>query len=544
MNKSLTSLALILVPLVGFTERPNILLLIAEDLSPRIEPYGDDLAKTPNLTKLGTKSIRYTSTFTTAGVCAPSRASLITGQHQISFGAQHMRTSTSPLGKYLALPPDQVKAFPELLRREGYFTFTDSKLDYQFSGIRSGSGPFTIWDSESASDTGWRDRNENQPFFGMINFFETHESGVMRPSGIPHSATHLATQLARLKLVAPEITNPQDVKLPPYYPDNHVVRRDIARHYDNIALMDERLGAITRALKEDGLFENTIIIWTSDHGDGLPRAKRELLDSGIKVPLLIKLQCDTETKCVAKTDDRLVSFVDLAPTILSLASAPVPHWLHGQNIFDSSRTYVFASRDRIDEVEDRQRAIRSKDYKYIRSWYPGVPGGHELDYRDNLDMVRNWRKLFLEKKLTTIESKWFEPPGERQLYNVFEDPFETNNLINKKEHEHIVRDLDQQLTDFLIRVGDKSELSEDEMKETLLCNGEICQTAAPTLTWENGKAHLSSKEGASIGYQAKKSDKWSLYIAPLDLSTFRYKAVRYGFEESEVLVARAPNPAE
>ena len=544
MNKSLTSLALILVPLVGLTERPNILLLIAEDLSPRIEPYGDDLAKTPNLTKLGTKSIRYTSTFTTAGVCAPSRASLITGQHQISFGAQHMRTSTSPLGKYLALPPDQVKAFPELLRREGYFTFTDSKLDYQFSGIRSGSGPFTIWDSESASDTGWRDRNENQPFFGMINFFETHESGVMRPSGIPHSATHLATQLARLKLVAPEVTNPHDVKLPPYYPDTDVVRRDIARHYDNIALMDERLGAITRALKEDGLFENTIIIWTSDHGDGLPRAKRELLDSGIKVPLLIKLQCNAETTCIAKTDDRLVSFVDLAPTILSLASAPVPHWLHGQNIFDSSRTYVFASRDRIDEVEDRQRAIRSKDYKYIRSWYPGVPGGHELDYRDNLDMVRNWRKLFLEKKLTTIESKWFEPPGERQLYNLFEDPFETNNLINKKEHEHIVRDLDQQLTDFLIRVGDKSELSEDEMKETLLCDGEICQTAAPTLTWENGKAHLSSKEGASIGYQAKKSDKWSLYIAPLDLSTFRYKAVRYGFEESEVLVARAPNPAE
>ena len=544
MNKSLTSLALILVPLVGLTERPNILLLIAEDLSPRIEPYGDNLAKTPNLTKLGTKSIRYTSTFTTAGVCAPSRASLITGQHQISFGAQHMRTSTSPLGKYLALPPDQVKAFPELLRREGYFTFTDSKLDYQFSGIRSGSGPFTIWDSESASDTGWRDRNENQPFFGMINFFETHESGVMRPSGIPHSATHLATQLARLKLVAPEVTNPHDVKLPPYYPDTDVVRKDIARHYDNIALMDERLGAITRALKEDGLFEDTIIIWTSDHGDGLPRAKRELLDSGIKVPLLIKLQCNAETTCIAKTDDRLVSFVDLAPTILSLASAPVPHWLHGQNIFESSRTYVFASRDRIDEVEDRQRAIRSKDYKYIRSWYPGVPGGHELDYRDNLDMVRNWRKLFLEKKLTTIESRWFEPPGERQLYNVFEDPFETNNLINKKEHEHIARDLDQQLTDFLIRIGDKSELSEDEMKETLLCNGEICQTAAPTLTWENGKAHLSSKEGASIGYQAKKSDQWSLYIAPLDLSTFRYKAIRYGFEESEVLVARAPNPAE
>ena len=378
----------------------------------------------------------------------------------------------------------------------------------------------------------------------MINFFETHESGVMRPSGIPHSATHLATQLARLKLVAPEITNPQDVELPPYYPDNDVVRRDIARHYDNIALMDQRLGAITRALKEDGLFENTIIIWISDHGDGLPRAKRELLDSGIKVPLLIKLQCNTETMCIAKTDDRLISFVDLAPTILSLAGATVPNWVHGQNIFESSRTYVFASRDRIDEVEDRQRAVRSNEYKYIRSWHPDVPGGHELDYRDNLDMVRNWRELYLEKKLTPIESKWFGPPGKQQLYNVFEDPFETNNLINQKEYGHIVRHLDQQLTDFLVRVGDKSELSEEEMRKTILCKGEICQTSAPSLTWENGKAHLSSIEGASIGYKAKKSDKWSLYIAPLGLSTFRYKAIRYGFKDSEELVAQAPNPAE
>ena len=159
----------------------------------------------------------------------------------------------------------------------------------------------------------------------MINFFETHESGVMRPSGIPHSATHLATQLARMKLVAPEITNLKDVKLPPYYPITDVMRKDVARHYDNISLMDHRLGTIIRALEEDGLFEDTIIIWTSDHGDGLPRAKRELLDSGIKVPLLIKLQCTAETKCSAKTDERLVSFVDLAPTILSLVNAPLPH---------------------------------------------------------------------------------------------------------------------------------------------------------------------------------------------------------------------------
>ena len=167
---------------------PNILLLVAEDLSPRIGAYGDVVARTPNLDALAERGVRYTRVFTTAGVCAPSRAALIMGQHQISFAAQHMRTTTGPLGEYYARPDPGLKAFPELLRREGYYTFTDSKLDYQFSGIRAGTGPFSIWDAQGV-DTHWRDREPGQPFFGMINFLETHESGVMRSDGLPHSAS-------------------------------------------------------------------------------------------------------------------------------------------------------------------------------------------------------------------------------------------------------------------------------------------------------------------------------------------------------------------
>ncbi len=535
---------LLLMPVVGMGDTPNILLLVAEDLSPRIEPYGDKIARTPNLSKLAAQSTLFTNVFTTAGVCAPSRAALITGQHQISFGAQHMRTSTSPLGKYFALPAEHVKGFPELLRQKGYFTFTDSKLDYQFSGIRSGSGPFSLWDRENSEDTGWRDRQPEQPFFGLINFFETHESGVMRPSGIPHSATHLATQLARFKLIAPQVTDPESVTLPPYYPDIDSVRTDLARHYDNIALMDTRVGNILSALEEDGLLENTVVIWTSDHGDGLPRAKRELFDSGIRVPFLMRVPCKGADDCGSNIDDRLVSFVDIAPTLLFLAQAPIPDWLHGVNFLQSTRKYIFASRDRIDEIEDRQRAIRTKHFKYIRSWRPEVPGGHQLDYRDNIDMVRDWRTLYQAKKLNQTQSDWFEAPGIGQLYDLSKDPFETINLINDPKQSKLITEMEHSLSDFLKKIGDTSVIPEEQMRKNFLCLSEICKTPAPEIRWEDGKASLSSSIGASIGYQLPDSKHWSLYQTPIGLSNFKYKAIRYGFEESETFFAKSPNPTE
>jgi arylsulfatase A-like enzyme len=537
-------LVFVFIPIRAIYSLPNILLLVAEDLSPRIEPYGDEIAQTPNLSKLARQSTLFTNAFTTAGVCAPSRAALITGQHQISFGGQHMRTSTSLLGKYFALPAEHVKGFPELLREEGYFTFTDSKLDYQFSGIRSGSGPFSLWDIENAEDTGWRQRQAQQPFFGLINFFETHESGVMRPSGLPHSATHLATQLARLKLVAPQVTDPESVTLPPYYPDIDSVRSDLARHYDNIALMDARVGNILSALEEDGLLENTVIIWTADHGDGLPRAKRELFDSGLKVPFLMRIPCKGIRDCGSKTDDRMVSFVDIAPTLLSLAQAPIPLWLHGVNFLQSAREYVFASRDRIDEVEDRQRAVRNKRFKFIRSWRAEVPGGHELAYRDNIDMVRDWRRLYQEKQLNQVQSNWFEAPGARQLYDLAKDPFETINVINDANYSAITDEMEQALSNFLERVGDTSVISEEQMRENFLCENEVCKTPNPQIQWKNGKAHLSSEMGASVGYQIQNSEHWALYQTPIELPNFKYKAIRYGFEESETLLARRPSPTD
>ena len=186
-----------------------------------------------------------------------------------------MRASSFPNGAYKAVPPAQVKAYPELLRAEGYYTWTDNKLDYQFSGVRAGSGPSTIWDDEG-NDGGWQNRRSGQPFFGMINFLVTHESGVFTPLGSwPNGAIHLASQILRA-VTLPKVNDihpvqPSQVTIPPYYPDTPTVRSDIARHYNNIAAMDRQVGDILQQLENDGLADSTIVIWTTDHGDGLPR---------------------------------------------------------------------------------------------------------------------------------------------------------------------------------------------------------------------------------------------------------------------------------
>ena len=521
---------------------PNILLLVAEDLSPRIGAWGDRVASTPNLDQLARHSVRYTQAFTTAGVCAPSRAALMMGQHQISFGAQHMRASTGPLGEYYAQPDPALKAFPELLRRAGYFTFTDSKLDYQFSGVRAGTGPFTMWDQEGLRSH-WRHREPGQPFFGLINFLETHESGVMRMDVEPYSEVHAATQRMRRNygIVAESVTDPADVQVPPYYPDIPEVRADLARHYDNVHAMDARVGRILSELEADGLRDRTIVIWTSDHGDGLPRAKRELLDTGIHVPMLVHVPAAYQAPgwTPGTVDARLVSFVDIAPTILGWAGVEVPEALHGTSFLNSAREYVFASRDRIDEVQDRQRAARDHRYKYIRSWEPGVPGGHALAYRDNLDMVRAMRARWQADGLNADQARWFEAAGREQLYDLEADPHELNNLIGDAALQSKTDRLRRALDRWLQRVGDMSAVPEAEMRERFLEGGKLPVTPAPSAVWQDGLLRANASGGASIGYRTDEG-RWRLYVKPVAVEAQRLevKAVRYGWRESSVVALK------
>ena len=291
MKRWCLPILLLLSQSVLAADRPNILLLMAEDLSTRIGAFGDRVAVTPHLDQLAREGVRYPNTFTTAGVCAPSRAAHIMGAHQNSFGGQHMRTSSShwPL-QYRTVPPADMKAYPELLRQAGYFTFVTTKLDYQFSGTGPGSGPFTIWDLESRAGFPLDEVPAEMPFFGFVTFMETHESGMFPRWSWPRNTTHLLLQVLHiyLNLGVDDVVGPEDVTVPPYLPDTAAVRRDIARHYNNIHTMDLRVGEILAGLEDAGLADNTIVIWTTDHGDGLPRGKRELFDSGIRVPMIIR----------------------------------------------------------------------------------------------------------------------------------------------------------------------------------------------------------------------------------------------------------------
>lgn len=531
-------------------ERPNILVLMAEDMSGRVSAFGDEVAVTPHLEQLAREGIRYPNTFTTAGVCAPSRAAHITGMHQVSIGGQHMRTSNSPLGSYKSVPPPEVKAYPELLRAAGYYTWTDAKLDYQFSHARAGSGPFTIWDDEG-SDGHWRSRAAGQPFYGLVNFLVTHESGVFAPLGHwPHSFQHLVVQVLRA-ITLPSVAEnspvrPDQVQVPPYYPDTPIVRADIARHYNNIAAMDRQVGEILAALEADGLADSTIVIWTTDHGDGLPRGKRDLFDSGIRVPMIIRWPeaYRPEGVTAGSVDERLVSFIDLAPTLLRLAGVDRPVYLQGRDfILGEPRHYIYAARDRVDEVNDRQRAVRDERFKYIRSWHPDQPGGHHLAFRDNMDMMIELWELLEAGELNQAQRQWFEAPGEERLFDLRNDPHELINLAGDARYQVELGRLRGALATWRSRIDDSGEESEAQLIARFQPSGTIPLTETPELEFYDGRMRISSDtNGASIAYRTE-GTRWQLYNQPIVIrsgTVVQAKAIRYGWEESDIVEGIAP----
>ena len=536
----------LLIPTVALAERPNILIIMAEDLSPRIGAFGDKVAVTPNIDALAQQGVRYTNVFTTAGVCSPSRAGHILGQHQISTGTQHMRSSGGPNGGYVSVPPEHVKAYPELLRKAGYYTFNANKTDYQFTPTFGNDGVNdAIWDVNKNGAT-WRDLPRDKPFFGMITLAVTHESGMFDPLGTwPQSIQHFVMQLVRYfsssfggdlpELTEQEKTNPKDIVLEPYYPDTPLVRRDIARHYDNIQIMDKQVGQILEQLEQDGLADNTIVLWTTDHGDGLPRAKRELFDSGLKAPMVIRWHNNMPAKA-GSTDDRLISYLDFAPTFLNIAKTELPKWLHGQDFTSSNREYIYASRDRIDAIPDRQRAVRSKQYKYIKSWQPQQPGGHPLEFRDNLAIMRELTTLHKQGKLNDVQSQWLKPPGEERLFDVLADPYELNNLAAGESSQLVLAQMQTALSEWLEKVEDYSDMPELKQAEMFAPNGERLVTPLPLIKRVGSAIEITAQLNASIVYRVNDAERWSLYSRPLvlgDGDNLEAKAVRYGWLESD-----------
>lgn len=486
-------------------KQPNIVWIVCEDMSPHLGSYGETVAKTPFLDQLAKEAVRYTQVYSTAGVCAPSRCALITGNYQTAIGGQHMRTlglsanakDDYPIGlkPYSAVIPAGVKCFSEYLRMAGYYCTNNAKQDYQFEA------PVTAWD-ESSKRAHWRKRpSKSQPFFSVFNIETTHESQVW----------------AREK--QPLLVNPKDVLVPPYYPDDSVSRKTIARFLSNVMVMDQQVGEIIQQLKEDGLYEESIIFFYSDHGDGMPFVKRELSQRGLKVPLLIK----SPHLPKGKVDHQLISFVDMGPTVLSLAGVKIPQKIHGQAFLGgqqakAKRNYIYAARDRVDAEYDRVRAVSDGRYKYIRNYMPEKSYYQPIKYRLQNPLMTHMLALKAAGKLNETQLKWFRPTKSvEELFDTQNDPHEFTNLASDPAYKNKLAELRKKHLDWVSHYGDLGEMPELDMLK-LWWKGEANppKTDQTKVAIVAGKAQLSClTPGASIGYRKNSKDTWMVYTKPV-----------------------------
>ncbi len=419
-------------------EKPNILWITSEDNGPQLGAYGDDYADTPNIDGLAAKGMIYLNALSTAPVCAPARTTIISGMYPPCLGAEHMRSMTRL--------PSNMKMFPCYLRDAGYYCTNNSKEDYNLE--KTGQ----VWD-ESSRKSHWRKRKPGQPFFSVFNFTVSHESQLRKR---PHTPVH----------------DPAKVRVPAYHPDTPEVRRDWAQYYDKITEMDTQVGQILAQLKEDGLAENTIVFYYGDHGSGMPRSKRWPYNSGLHVPMIVHFP--EKYKHLAPKgyapdgqSGRIVGFIDLAPTVLSLAGIEPPAHMQGlafSGKYETSEpSFGYGFRGRMDERYDLVRSLRDKRYIYIRNFMPHKIYGQHIDYMFQTPTTQVWKKLYDEGKLEPPKTYFWETKPPEELYDLQNDPDEVNNLADSPDHKKILRKMRKAQKDLAIKICDAGFLPEDEI---------------------------------------------------------------------------------
>lgn len=461
MNKWLLILLVFLS--CGKQEKYNVVWIVVEDQSQYFFPtYGNDEISLPNLESLANESLVFENMYATYPVCAPARSSIITGMYPSSIGTHNMRAfngnrevrgkkndfnpcseseSLLDIPYYSSNLAEQIPSFPEILRENNYYTTNNSKRDYNFKISEN------VWD-ESSNKADWSNRSLNQPFFSVFNFAITHESSIWRRDSD--------------KL----LVNPDDLYIPPFFPNDSLTRHSYAVNYSNLILVDRQIGNLIERLKNDNLYDSSYIFFYSDHGGPFPRHKRSLKDTGVKVPFYVKQPKNLREKT---NTDQLLSFVDFAPTVLSILDLEIPSVYQGVPFLGSkkskkSREFVFTASDRFDEEYDRVRSIRTKKYKYIKNY--NLEKSHALDlcYRNQMPLMRHLNNLLLQNKLNEFQSLWFrEPRYAEELYDLENDPFEINNLsVNDKFENELIyhRKL---MNDWMKEIDDLGSIPEKEL---------------------------------------------------------------------------------
>lgn len=408
--------------------RPNILWITAEDLSPALGCYGDEYAITPHIDRFAKESVRYVNAFATAPVCSPVRSCLITGCYPTSLGTHQMR-SAFPI-------PKSMQGFPALLRAQGYYTTNNVKTDYNTANEREIIA--ASW-NVSSNTAHWRGRSDvSKPFFAVFNLMTSHQSRSM-----VWTQDRFRTEV-QSKLSQNEIHEPDEAPLPPYYPDTMVTRRTVARFYDCVTAMDKQVGEILEQLEEDGLSESTIVFVYSDHGSGMPRHKRQLHDSGMRVPLLVrfpKRYAHLSPTPAGQVTDRLVSFIDFAPTVLRLTGVKVPREMQGRPFLGDEqeeiegRRYAFGHRDRVDEAIDLARSVRGKRYLYIRNFMPHLSYNQRTSWPDMGEVRHEFYRVAAGNQVSSaIDAFTADRRPAEELYDCESDPHNLHNLAAAQEH--------------------------------------------------------------------------------------------------------------
>jgi arylsulfatase A-like enzyme len=411
--------------------------------------YDDPLAVTPNIDRLAEIGVLFKNAYATAPVCAPSRSCLVTGVYATSLGTQNLRSDFKI--------PDYIRTLPHILRDEGYYCSNNYKEDYNFYDS-------TIWD-ESSHEAHWRNGPPDKPFFSVFNFETTHQSQIFGDDETFYN------KYGRL-LPEEERTHPDDIKLQPYFFDSPQVRKLWARYYDLVKLMDKQMGDVLKQLEEDGLQENTIIFFYSDHGTVMPRAKRALYNSGVKVPFIVfvpeKYQNLIKYQPGTKTDD-IVSFVDFPPTILNLLGISIPEYMQGKAFLGKNiepRKFAFATSDRVDEAFEISRTVKSHQYSYIRNFLPHLPLIQPNFYTDQSEIMKELVRL---KKITEMtpeqKSMWLPRRPPEELYDLEKDPSETHNLARDPVYQDVLVEMRNELAAWIIKTHDTGLIPEGYILE-------------------------------------------------------------------------------
>jgi arylsulfatase A-like enzyme len=449
-------LSMIMLTWFGFSttktiadERPNILWIIIDDMSANFSCYGETAIKTPHVDELVKQGTKFTKAFVTAPVCSTCRSAFITGMYQTSIGAHHHRSGRGEKKIYL---PKEIRPIPELFQAAGYHTSVGSwpnkkgrlgKTDYNFE-----------WDQKMYDGNDWSSRKKGQPFFAQIQT----PGGKLR--GASKEANDRLSEKVKDKLGTR--TKVEDVKLPPYYPNDPVLLYDWASYLDSVVETDRVVGEIVQKLKDDGDYENTIIVFMTDHGISHARGKQFMYDEGLHVPLVISGPGIKSGE--VRTD--LVEHIDIAALSLAKAGIKIPEYMEAKDILAKDyqpRKYVYAARDRCDETVDHLRSVRSQKYKYIRNFLPERPQLQPNAYKDKKAIYIALRKAHAEGKLNqTQELLFLEKRAPEELYDLENDPFEINNLAADPKYKETLLQYRKELEDWMTRTNDQGRTPESE----------------------------------------------------------------------------------